>query len=192
MDIATRPDCLPGDVLDLLSEYNEKAFLWVELGLQTSNQKTADYINRCYDNAVYEQAVAELTRRGIPYVTHLILGLPGEDKRDMLSSAEYVNSFGPFGLKLHMLHVMESTRLGDIYRAEPFSLLTLEEYVDIVCDILERTPQVVTIHRLTGDAPQDRLIAPDWTRDKHMVLNSIQKELKRRGSWQGCRLQTGI
>ena len=185
--VATRPDCLPEDVLDLLSEYNEKSFLWVELGLQTSRQKTADYINRCYDNSVYENAVTELNRRGIRCVTHLILGLPGETKADMLSSAEYVNSFAPFGLKLHMLHVMENTKLGEIYKKQPFELFSLNDYVETVCDILERTPQDVTVHRLTGDAPQDSLIAPEWTRNKHTVLNAIQQEFKRRGTFQGCR-----
>jgi len=186
--VATRPDCLPEDVLDLLSEYNEKTFLWVELGLQTSKQKTADYINRCYDNSVYEKAVSELKARGIRYVTHLILGLPGESEKDMLDSAAYVNAFSPFGLKLHMLHVMEGTRLGEIYKEQPFELLSKQDYVNTVCDILERTPQSVTIHRLTGDAPGDMLLAPEWTRDKHAVLNSIQQELKRRGSFQGSLL----
>jgi radical SAM protein (TIGR01212 family) len=183
--VATRPDCLPEDVLDLLSEYNEKTFLCVELGLQISNQKTADYINRCYENEVYEKAAAELERRGIRYVTHLILGLPGESREDMLRSAEYVNSFDPFGLKLHMLHVMENTRLGEMYKDQPFELLSLDDYVGIVCDIRESTPREVTVHRLTGDAPQDALIAPEWTRNKHTVLNAIQQEFKRRGTYQG-------
>ena len=185
--IATRPDCLGPEVLDLLSEYNEKTFLWVELGLQTANGQTAEKFNRCWKNTDFEEASYNLSARGIKRVTHLILGLPGEDKEQYVSSAKYAASFDPFGVKIHMLHLMEGTSMGEEYRRAPFPLLTMEEYVSCVCDILEVLPQSVTIHRLTGDAPQDKLIAPDWTRNKHAVLNAVQQEFKKRGTFQGCR-----
>ena len=186
--IATRPDCLGPEVLELLSEYNEKTFLWVELGLQTANGHTAEKFNRCWKNADFDEASYNLSTRGIKRVTHLILGLPGEDKEQYISSAKYAASFDPFGVKIHMLHLMEGTAMGEEYKRAPFPLLTRDEYVSCVCDILEILPQSITIHRLTGDAPQDKLIAPDWTRNKHAVLNAVQQEFKRRGSYQGIRL----
>ena len=187
--IATRPDCLGPDVLDLLSEYNEKTFLWVELGLQTASEQIAERFNRCWKNADFEEASYNLSTRGIKRVTHLILGLPGENKEQYLYSAKYAASFDPFGVKIHMLHLMEGTAMGEEYKRAPFPLLTREEYVSSVCDILEILPQTITIHRLTGDAPQDKLIAPDWTRNKHAVLNAVQQEFKRRGTYQGIRFQ---
>ena len=183
--VATRPDCLGPDILDLLSEYNEKTFLWVELGLQTADEQTAEKFNRCWKNADFEEASYNLSTRGIKCVMHLILGLPGEDKGQYISSAKYAASFRPFGVKIHMLHLMEGTVMGEEYKRVPFPLLSREEYVSCVCDILEALPQEITIHRLTGDAPQDKLIAPDWTRNKHAVLNGIQQEFKRRGTYQG-------
>ncbi|MBR0138983.1 MAG: TIGR01212 family radical SAM protein [Firmicutes bacterium] len=186
--VATRPDCLPDDVLDLLSEYNGKTFLWVELGLQTSKEETARLINRCYPSEVYDEACLKLKARGIRTVTHLILGLPGETKEDMLASARHVFSFDPYGIKLHMLHVMKDTPLAEMY-PDRCPLMSMDEYVSLVCDILEETPQSVTIHRLTGDAPKELLIAPDWTRNKHAVLNAIQREFKARGTRQGIRLE---
>lgn len=182
--VATRPDCLPEEVLDLLSEYNKKTFLWVELGLQTSKETTALAMNRCYANSVFETAMSRLTSRGIKAVIHLILGLPGENKDDMLASADYVASFDPFGLKLHMLHVMKDTGLAAMYPAQ-FRTFEKEEYIRLVVDILERLPQHLTIHRLTGDAPKEDLIAPLWSIDKRSILNGIQKEFKRRNSFQG-------
>lgn len=185
--VATRPDCLPGDVLDLLEEFNRKTFLWVELGLQTANERTAESFNRCWKNADFENAMGNLSARGIKTVLHLILGLPGEDKRQALDSAAYACAFRPFGLKLHMLHIMEGTVLGEQYKNSPFPLLGKDEYVSLAVDILERTPQDITIHRVTGDAPRADLIAPFWTGDKRDVLRSIQQEFKSRGTWQGCR-----
>lgn len=184
--VATRPDCLPEDVLDLLSEFNKKTFLWVELGLQTANEATADQFNRCWKNADFEEAMRNLSSRGIKTVIHLILGLPGEDKRQVLASAEYAASFHPFGIKLHMLHLMEGTVMGKAYQKDPFPVLSREEYVALVCDVLERLPADITVHRVTGDAPRADLIVPLWTGDKRAVLRAIQQEFKRRGTWQGC------
>lgn len=183
--VATRPDCLPQDVLDLLSEFNERTFLWVELGLQTANEETADAFNRCWKNADFEDAMSNLSTRGIKTVIHLILGLPGEEKQQILASAEYAASFHPFGIKLHMLHLMEGTVMGEEYKKAPFPVLSREEYVSLVCDVLERLPADITVHRVTGDAPRADLIAPLWTGDKRAVLRAIQHEFKRRGSWQG-------
>ena len=185
--VATRPDCLPEDVLDLLEEFDKKTFLWVELGLQTACEETAERFNRCCQNADFEEAMRNLSARGIKAVIHLILGLPGEDREQILSSAAYVSSFHPFGIKLHMLHLMEGTVMGEQYKNAPFPLLTQEEYVSLVVDILEHLPQDVTVHRVTGDAPREDLIAPLWTGHKKAVLRAIQQEFRRRGTYQGCR-----
>ena len=185
--IATRPDCLPPEVLELLEEYAKKTFLWVELGLQTAKDSSAEKLNRCYGSKDFEAAAGELNKRNIPFLVHLILGLPGESREDMLASARYAASFKPFGIKLHMLHIIKGTKLAEIYEAEPFHILSLEEYAGTVCDILEELPEEITIHRLTGDAPGPLLVAPEWSRNKHTVLNSIQKELKARKSFQGCK-----
>ena len=182
--IATRPDCLEDDVLDLLSELNKKTFLWIELGLQTANDTTAANFNRGYKTEVFKEACQKLRARGIAFVVHLILGLPGETKEDMLSSAKLVALEKPFGIKLHMLHVMKNTEY-ERQKVHLKKMLSLTEYVSIVCDILEHMPEEITIHRLTGDAPQKMLLAPDWTRNKHTVLNEIQKEFKKRGTYQG-------
>ena len=186
--VATRPDCLPPDVLDLLEEFDLKTFLWVELGLQTACEQTAAAFHRCYKNADFEEAMRNLSARGIKAVIHLILGLPGEDKRQVMSSAEYVSSFRPFGVKLHMLHLMEGTVMGEQYKNAPFPLFSQEEYVSLVVDILERLPQDVTVHRVTGDAPREDLIAPLWTGHKKAVLRAVQQEFRRRGTFQGCKL----
>ena len=181
--IATRPDCLPEDVLDLLSEFNEKTFLWVELGLQTRWDETAERMNRCYETAEFAGDMKALSERGIRSVVHLILGLPGETREMMIESAEYAASLKPFGLKLHMLNVLKGTALADM---EP-ELMSEDEYVKLAVDILERIPPEITIHRLTGDPPGEKLIAPEWVRNKHRVLNRIQQEFSARGSRQGIR-----
>lgn len=191
--IATRPDCLPDEVLDLLSELNNRTFLWVELGLQSMHEKTGNFINRCYPTRVFDEAMDRLHARGIRTVVHLIFGLPGENREDMLETVNYVGEKKPFGIKIHQLFI---TKDSPISRMD-FSLripgchdvskgiMEKEEYIGIVVDALERLPQSITIHRLTGDPPKDTLIAPLWCRDKKSVLNGIQMELKRRGSFQG-------
>ena len=190
--VATRPDCLPPDVLELLDEYNKKTFLWVELGLQTARDETAESFNRCWKTEEFAKAMESLSELGIRCVVHLILGLPGETRDDMLASAQYAASFKPFGIKLHMLHLMKGTRMGEDYLKAPFPILSMQQYIETVCDILEHMTQDITVHRLTGDAPQDKLIAPDWTRNKHAVLNGIQKEFARRGTYQGYKAQNSF
>lgn len=184
--IATRPDCLPEDVMDYLEELNHTCFVWVELGLQTIHERTARRINRCYELSEYDSAMKELRKRNIHVVTHLILGLPGEDRTDMTESLDHVIRQGTWGLKLHMLNVMKGTRLASEYPGyQPFP--SIEEYVDLVCDLVERTPPEVTIHRLTADCPRPLLIAPPWSYEKRTILNGINAELVRRGTCQGCR-----
>lgn len=182
--VATRPDCLPDDVCDLLSEYNEKTWLWVELGLQTMHDSTACRLNRCYPLSLFEQAAENLAARNIRIVVHLILGLPWESPEMIMETVDYVGVLHPFGVKLHLLHVMKNTALASIY-PEEFQVLTQKEYIDLAVDVLERLPPDITIHRVTGDAPPEELIAPLWSMDKRAVLNGIQKEFKRRDSWQG-------
>lgn len=184
--IATRPDCLSGQVLDLLSEINEKHFLWVELGLQTIHQSTADLINRCYDLSVYDAAIKALRDRDIRVVVHLILGLPGETRQDMIDSVKYVCQSGAWGLKLHLLNVVKGSRMEADY-SDYNSFPSLESYVDFVCDLLEIIPPEVVIHRMTGDAPRKILITPQWSYRKRTILNGIYAELRRRGSRQGCK-----
>ncbi len=185
--IATRPDCLPEDVLDLLSEINENHFMWVELGLQTVHEETAEKINRCYTLDVFDRAVEELEKRGIRTVVHLILGLPGETKEDMEKSVRYVCEKGIWGLKLHLLNVIKGSRLEKKYPGYS-SFESPDEYIDFVCDLLEIIPPGVVIHRLTGDVPRKLLVSPQWSYQKRTILNGIDREMCRRGSVQGCRI----
>lgn len=151
--IATRPDCIDKEVLDALNDFNKKCFLWLELGLQTANQLSAEAFNRLYDNSAFENSIRMLNACGIRSVVHLILELPGEDRAQFIRSAEYAASFRPFGLKLHMLNLLKDTAMGEAYIQKPFKLLEKEAYVSAVVDILERIPREITIHRLTGDPP---------------------------------------
>ncbi len=191
--IATRPDCLPHEVLALLSELNQKTFLWVELGLQTAHEKTAVLINRCYPLSVFEESFFRLSRAGIPSVIHLMLGLPGETRDDMLSTVRYVAAKHPFGVKFHLLHLLSGTKLAADLTAEAVGagvdLQTLfptrDEYIRLIADALELLPSDLTIHRLTGDGPRRLLLAPLWSTDKRAVLNGIRQEMKRRNTVQG-------
>ena len=186
--IATRPDCLGDDVLDLLEELNQKHFMWVELGLQTMHEETAALINRGYRLPVYERAMAELKKRGIKTVVHLILGLPGENKEMMTESVKYVVSSGAWGMKLHLLNVVKGSRMEKAYPDYSF-FESIEDYVNFVCDLLEIIPPEITIHRMTGDAPRKILMTPEWSYKKRTILNGIHAELKRRGSVQGCKCE---
>lgn len=184
--VATRPDCLDDDILELLDEINRTHFIWVELGLQTIRDDTAERINRCYDLKVYDKAVKDLNGLGIRYVTHIILGLPGETKNDMKDSLRYVCSDPVFGIKLHMLNTVKGSAMEKLYPGYT-SFESIDEYIDLVCDLLEITPPDVTIHRLTGDVPRPLLIAPEWSYKKRTILNGIQREMKKRGSFQGIK-----
>lgn len=185
--IGTRPDCLSEEILDLLGEINKTHFLWVELGLQTMHEETAQLINRCYDLSVFEEAMAGLRSRGIKTVVHLILGLPGETREMMLDSVRYVaNQPELFGMKLHLLNVVKGSRMAvDYSDYQPFA--SIEEYVNLVVECLELIPPQVTIHRLTGDAPRSILITPPWSFNKRTILNGINDQLRIRDTWQGKR-----
>ncbi|MDO4522501.1 MAG: TIGR01212 family radical SAM protein [Eubacteriales bacterium] len=207
LSVATRPDCLPEEVLGLLEGLNRWKPVWVELGLQTIHEDTALRIRRGYELPCFEAAVRELRSRGLEVIVHTILGLPGEDGKRMLQTIEYLNGLDIQGIKLQLLHVLRGTRLGEIYirqreacdekdstdggqtetaeefpRIEP---LDMEAYIDLVIELLEHLSPEITVHRVTGDGPRELLLAPLWSVQKHKVLNLLHREMKRRESWQG-------
>ncbi|GAA0745336.1 TIGR01212 family radical SAM protein [Clostridium oceanicum] len=183
--IATRPDCLGEDVLDLLEEINKKVYVWIELGLQTSNEKTAKTINRGYKIDVFEKAVKNLRERNIDVVVHTIFGLPGETKEDMINTVKYLSTKDIQGVKFHLLHLMKNTPLVKLYEKGELKFLTLEEYIDVICESISILPPSVVVHRLTGDSPRSLLIGPMWSLKKWEILNSIDKKLKDENLYQG-------
>ena len=189
LSIATRPDCLPQAVVDLLCRLNREKPVWVELGLQTIHPNSARYIRRGYDLPVYEDAVTRLKAAGLEVITHVILGLPGESHEDMVETVRYVGQMGGDGIKLQLLHVLEGTDLARDYRAGKVPILTLEEYIALLEDCLAVLPPDMVIHRLTGDGAKRNLLAPLWTGDKKRVLNAIQSAFRRDGVRQGSRYE---
>lgn len=181
ISIGTRPDCLDEEKVKMLSQLNKIKPVTVELGLQTSNEKTAEFINRCYRNDVFEKAVKMLKSYGIEVVVHIIIGLPNETEQDMLNSVKYVCSQGIDGIKLQLLHVLRNTKLAEI----DYTPLTMEKYFEIIGKCLEIIPKNVVIHRLTGDGDKKTLIAPLWSADKHRVLNSLNRYLDENNIIQG-------
>lgn len=182
--IATRPDCLSEDVLNLLQEYNSRTFLWVELGLQSIHEKTADFIRRGYPLKTFDRAMENLNVRNIKTVSHLILNLPGETFHDMRDSLEYVSNLGIWGIKLQMLNVLRSTDLEKNYLSESFYLRTADEYIELVSNLLTYIPSNIVIHRLTGDGKKESLLAPKWILNKRYVLNGIQKYMRENELYQ--------
>ncbi|MEG1790575.1 MAG: TIGR01212 family radical SAM protein [Oscillospiraceae bacterium] len=180
LSIATRPDCLGREALDMLGELAARKPLWVELGLQTIHEETANRINRCYPLPVYERAMEDLRTLGVHRITHVIFGLPGESKQDMLKTVAYVGQRTD-GIKLQLLHVLEGTALADSYRRGEFETLAPEEYYELMADALKLLPQNVVIHRLTGDGPKKDLISPLWSADKKRVLADLNRCLKSHG-----------
>lgn len=185
LSIATRPDCLNDDVIKLLSEINQQKKVWVELGLQTIHTSSADFIRRGYDLSCFNEAVEKLNDAGLEIVVHLILGLPNETKQDMLQSVEYLSTRKIHGIKLQLLHILKNTDLADYYDKTDFKTLTMEDYIDILISCIEIIPPDIVIHRITGDGPKSLLIAPRWSSNKKVVLNTILKEFKIRNTWQG-------
>lgn len=185
LSVATRPDCLPDEVLDLLQELAEIKPVWVELGLQTAKEETVRLIRRGYDNAVYEKAVCALRARGIEVIVHLIVGLPGETHEDEINSLRYATCFPVQGVKFHLLHVLRGTDLAEM----PYEALTMEEYVFRVTDLVRYVPENVVIHRLTGDGDKRELIAPLWSGDKKRVLNAVSAAFRQSGICQGEALE---
>lgn len=186
--IGTRPDCLPDDVIELLAEYAGKTFLWLELGLQSSADRTLAAINRGHDTACFIDAVRRCREKGISVCSHLIFGLPGEAREEMLSSAALLNDLGVGGVKLHHLHVMKGTPLEELYLLGKLKLMERDDYIGLVCDFLERLDPRILIMRLTGDGGFN-LVAPRWGTGKFDLLNAIDRELERRGTRQGSMLE---
>ncbi len=185
LSIATRPDCLPDDVVDYLAELNERTYLWVEMGLQTIHESTSTLINRAHDTRCYEEAVAKLRARGIRVCTHIIYGLPQETHEMMLETGRAVANMDVQGIKIHLLHLMRKTPMVKQYEAGLLRFLEQDEYIGLIADTLEMLPPEMIVHRLTGDAPRHLLIGPLWSLNKWEVLTGIDAELTRRDSWQG-------
>ncbi len=189
LNIATRSDTITPECYDYLEELNKRTNLIVELGLQSIHEKTLKFINRGHDLKNFEEAVKELQKRNIEIVVHIINGLPGETKEDMLETIKYLNNLHIDGIKIHMLHIIEDTDLADYYKEHPFHILTKEEYIDIVVNELELLDPKIVIHRITGDPKKEDLIAPEWLLKKFCVLNDIDKEMVRRNTYQGRLLE---
>lgn len=188
LDIATRSDALSEEVLDYLSELNERTFLTVEIGLQSSYDETLKLIKRGHDVKNFEDSVRKLQERNIFTVVHIINGLPGETKEMMINTAKYVNSLGVQGIKIHMLYISQGTELEEMYKNKHFHILTKEEYINIVCEQLEYLNEEMVIMRITGDPIKEEIIEPMWLLKKFVVLNDIDKELKNRGIYQGDKI----
>lgn len=186
--IATRPDCLSTEILELLRELNQVKPVWVELGLQTIHEETARFIRRGYSLSVFTQAVSELRAAGIEVIVHTILALPGETTAMMLDTLHYLNEMNIQGLKLQLLHILKGTDLADYYESHPFWIPSLEEYTELLGVCLSRIRPEIVIHRLTGDGPKPLLIAPSWSRDKRRVLNHIESYFRQKDLWQGKEL----
>ncbi len=185
LSIATRPDCLDNDILNLLNELNKQIPVWVELGFQTSNENTAKYINRGYPNNCLIKAINDLKAIGITVIVHIINGLPTDTKSDMINTVKFLSTLPIDGIKIHMLHVINNSPLGAIYKIKPFNLLSLDEYVDIVVTQLRLLPPNIVIHRITGDADKNELLAPTWTLKKFVVMNEIDKLMRKENYFQG-------
>lgn len=185
LSIATRPDCLNAEILSLIKELNNQIPVWIELGFQTSNELSALFINRGYTNDVLVKAITDLKAIGVTVIVHIINGLPTDTKADMINTVKYLNKLPIDGIKIHMLHVIKNSPLGKLYKENPFSLLTLEEYVNIVVEQLRHLPPNIVIHRITGDADKNELIAPEWTLKKFVVMNEIDKLMRKENYYQG-------
>lgn len=190
ISIATRPDCLPDETLTLLVSLKDRfpdKFIWVELGLQTIHESTARFIRRGYDLDCFEKAFTRLHALEFPVIVHVILGLPGESRSQILETVSYLDRLHPFGIKLQLLHVLRGTDLAECYARKEFEVMKKDDYLDLTADCLESLSPDIVIHRVTGDGPGNLLIAPLWSTDKRSVLNGLHRRMKERGSLQGCR-----
>lgn len=185
LSIATRPDCLPGETIELLRRLQEKKPVWVELGLQTIHEDTAERIRRGYSLSVFEDAYRRLKEAGITVVVHVILGLPNETREMMLNTVRYLGKIPVDGIKLQLLHILRGTQLAKEYERERFPVLSLEEYADLIVDCIAELPESVVIHRISGDGPKALLLSPLWSKNKKIVLNTIQKRFQERKIFQG-------
>lgn len=185
LSIATRPDSISENMYFILERLSKIKTVWIELGLQTIYEKTAIYINRCFELSTYDTCIKRLKEIGIKVIVHQILGLPYEDKAMMIETSKYIGLSGADGIKLHLLHILKNTKLATIYEKEKFHILSLDEYIDILFECIKVLPKEVVIHRLTGDGDKRYLLAPLWSGDKKKVLNTINRELKLRDIVQG-------
>lgn len=185
LSVATRPDCLGDDVIELLKELNSIKPVWVELGFQTSNENSAVFIRRGYTNDVFTDAVKKLGEAGIKTVAHIIAGIPGETSEDMENSVRFVCNCGIWGIKIHLLHVLRGTDLEKLYNDGKFRCLDMDEYLDYICRLVQIIPENIVIHRLTGDGDKKKLIAPLWSGDKKRVLNELAKKMNENKIIQG-------
>jgi hypothetical protein len=183
--IATRSDCLGEEVLDLLSELNKKTFLWIEIGVQSTNDESAKFINRGYKFKIFEDVQKKLYNRNIKVVAHVIAGLPCEEKDEIFITIKKLNELYIWGIKIHMLYIVKNTRLYKYYTDNPFNFFTREEYIELVVDLIGYLNKNIVIHRLTGDGEAEMLIEPKWTLDKRKVLNGINSVMKKKDIWQG-------
>lgn len=188
LSIATRADCISEEIADYLKELSEKTYLTVELGLQTIHDKTGERINRCHSYADFLKGYNMIKERGIPVCVHLINGLPGETREMMVETAREVGKLNPDFVKLHLLHIIKGTKIAEEFERGEFSLMTLPEYVSVICDQLEVLPQETVIQRVTGDGKKEDLIGPMWSLKKFVVMNEIDKEMVRRNSHQGIKV----
>lgn len=191
ISVATRPDCLEDGKIELLKELASRKPVLVELGLQTINEKTAEYIRRCYSLPVFEDALSRLKHAGIPVTVHIIVGLPGETHDDYIKCAEYLADRHVEGVKIQLLHVLRGTDLAADYEAGLFKVMERGEYIRTVVDIIELLPPDTVVHRLTGDGPRKILIAPQWSTDKKNILNLIHREFRTRNTYQGRKYRDG-
>ncbi len=185
--VGTRPDCLPPPVVELLGEYHRRSYFWLELGLQSIHDRTLKWLGRGHDYSTFVAAFQRAKQEGLRVCVHLILGLPGESREQILDSVEEMNRLGVDGVKLHLMHVLKDTELGRLYGAGQVGMLSRDAYIQLVADVVERLAPQILIHRLTGDGPRDRLLAPLWSLKKWEVLNAIEGELRTRQSRQGSR-----
>ncbi|MCY6957997.1 TIGR01212 family radical SAM protein [Clostridium brassicae] len=183
--IATRPDCLSEEVIELISSYTDKVYTWVELGLQTANEEIAKLINRGYTLDVFEDALLRLRKRNIDVVVHTILGLPEEEEEDIINTIKYLSHKDIQGIKLHLLHLLKGTPLVKLYEEGRLTFFSQEQYIDLICKIITLLPQDMVIHRLTGDAPRSLLIEPVWSLKKWEILNNIDSKLEEEDLYQG-------
>lgn len=185
LNIGTRADCFSSKTYDLLEEFNRKTYLTIELGLQSMHNESLKFINRGHQRDIFTKTVKELRFRGIDVVVHIINGLPGETKEMMLETIDYINTLDIQGIKIHMLYVLKNTPLASIYKDQPFTLLSLQDYVDITINQIRKLEPNIIIHRVTGDPPRDLLIAPEWTLKKFIVQNEIDKIMRKNNQYQG-------
>lgn len=186
LSIATRPDCLDSEVISLLAKINQIKPVWIELGLQTTNDDTAKLINRGYETSVFYRAVHDLREHNIDVIVHIINGLPGENKTDMLNTIKDLNNLDIQGIKIHSLYVLKNTKLCDMYERGEFHLMNMDEYIDVTANQLALLNPKIIIHRISGDAPKETLVAPLWGLKKFIVMNELDKYMRNNSIYQGC------